>query len=164
MGIIFDAFKEGEKIISLSEFSVLEFYLSADTDISLAPRFNDLTRDIILTGKINPENIAEPPRMMVDESGEPVVDDDGNEIFELREIDSIRKLANWAIIPEYAECYYDVEVKLTNARGDIVKVDEYENLFVVDYNEKFCDDSGHGKFIVQLREQEIKPLEEPDTD
>jgi len=152
MGIIFNAYKDGEKVISLTEYSIEQYSLIADTDINLAPRFNDLTRDIVLIGIINPDTIEEMPKQSVDENG--------GETTELREIDSVRLLANWAIIPEYCGCYYDADVKLTNARGDLVKEESYKNLFVCYYSESFSYDAGKGSFKVQLREREIKPVDD----
>ncbi len=133
MGIIFEVIKDGEKIISLSKHSIKNIKFLADTDVTLDPKFNDITRDIILRGDIN-----------ADKTGE--------------EIDSVRLLANWAIVPEYCECYCDATVKITNARGDLVKEEKFKDMFVVNYIEKFDDDSGHGDFYIHIREREIKPI------
>lgn len=160
MGMLFEVFKDGEKYISLTEHSVKNVKYTADTEVDLQPKINDITRDVVLTGLINIDKISEKPQVMVDDFGIPIKDDDGNDKFELREIDSVRKLANWAIIPEYCECYCDATFKLTNARGDLIKEESYEDLFVVDYRENFDDDSGVGSFNICLREREVKFMEQ----
>jgi len=154
MGILFDVYKDDEKIISLTEYSIQKYNLAADFDTNLAPRYKDLTRDIFLIGIINPDTIEERPVQRIDIDGDPIPEE-----YELREIDSVRLLANWAIIPEYDKPYCDAYVKLTNSKGDIVKEEGYKDLFVVYYFESFNYDSGKGSFTVQLREREPIQIE-----
>jgi len=149
MGVIFKAKKDGETIIKLTKYSLENIRFLADICIHLPPKFNDLTRDIILTGEINPFGDDPPPAD---------ADGDAEEADGPSDFDSVRKLANWAIIPEYEECCLDAEVTLTNAMGDVVKEDSYENLYTVAYKESFDDEMGHGRFMLHLREREIKPV------
>ena len=163
MGIQFEVIRDGEKYISLTEFSIKNINYLTDTDIALEPKLNNLTRDIVITGIINTESIDEEPVVMADDFGYPILDDNGETQFEPREIDSVRKLANWAIIPEYSDCYCDMKFTLANSRGDLVKEMEFENVFIFDYKESFDDDRGHGQFFAHMREREIRLDEEGGT-
>ena len=130
MAILFEVFRDGEKYISLTEHSIKNIRFESDKAIDLNPKINDITRSIIITGIINNDRINEPERPLLDEDGEQIMDENNVPQYELREIDSVRKLANLSIIPEYCDCYCDLEVRLTNTRGDLVREGAYENLFV----------------------------------
>jgi len=156
MAILFEVFRDGEKYISLTEHSIKNIRFESDKAIDLNPKINDITRSIIITGIINNDRINEPERPLLDEDGEQIMDENNVPQYELREIDSVRKLANLSIIPEYCDCYCDLEVRLTNTRGDLVREGAYENLFVKLYEEEFDDETGHGTFFVYIREREVR--------
>lgn len=160
MGIIFKALKDNEVVIDLTEFSIKNIDFIADTDLDFDQlQYNDITRDIKLEGVINAESVTDKKILKKDEFGEPILDEYGEEQYELREIDSVRKLANWALIPEYEDNYLDVEIEITNSKGDLVKKENYTNIFVCYYLENFGDEKGKGDFTVLLRERELR-LEE----
>lgn len=154
MGIAFSVFENGEPVISLSEYSIKKFNFLSDTDVSLNPKQNDITREVAINGDINPEKISRAPRLVksyTDIDGK-VVECDKPQ-YELREIDSVRKLANWAIIPEYEDCCRDANVTIKDAAGRTVKTEKYIDLFVVDYAENFDDSKGRGTFRILMRER-----------
>ena len=153
MGILLEIMKNGEVEMQLTEYSVKGIDFASDTDIAADPRHNDITREIIVTGVINPETITERAKLKTDDFGYPI--GDGNE-YELREIDSVRMLANWAVMPEYSDCYRDGFISLTNAMGTLVKTESFHNLYVADYHESFNDNKGHGDFSLRLREREVR--------
>ena len=157
MGIKFNVTKEGENYINLTEYSIKKVIFNSDKDITLYPKINDITNGIVLEGIINFESVLEPLVPMLDDYGDQIMDENDEPMFHEREIDYVRKLANWAIIPEYLNCYGDLEYTITDSAGRLVKESSYENLFIVDYWEKYDDEQGHGKFCVLLRERENGP-------
>jgi len=154
MGIRFNATKEGKSYINLTEYSIKNIIFNSDKSIKLDPRINDVTNSIILEGIINFESIHEPRPPRLDEFGDQVVNSNNEPQFEDIEIDYVRKLANWAIIPEYLNCYCDLEYDITDSTGSLVKTSTYENLFIIDYWEMYDDELGHGKFYALIRERE----------
>ena len=154
MGIRFNLKKEGETKNSLTEHSIKAIKFGSTTATDLSPKINDITNSVSIEGVINFDKINEKPRPMLDDYGYPVLDENGVERTELREIDSVRQLANWSIIPEYLDCYLDLKVDTTNSRGRLVKETSFDNLFVISYEESYSDARGHGKFVVQALEKE----------
>jgi len=157
MGIRFNTTKQGSDYISLTEYSIKNVMFNSDKNTALNPKINDITNSIIIEGLINFEGLDLPPVPKRDEFGRHMVDEAGEPQFEEKEIDSVRKLANWAIIPEYLDCYRDLELDITNSAGSLVKKTSYENLFIVEYVEIFDDAQGHGKFYALIRERENGP-------
>ena len=157
MGIRFNTTKEGESHISLTEYSIRNIIFNSDKNIKLFPKINDVTNSIIIEGIINFESVHQPFTPKLDEYGEQLMDENDEPQYEDREIDSVRKLANWAIIPEYLNCYRDLEYIVTDSTGSLVKESSYENLFIMDYWERYDDELGHGKFYALLREREDGP-------
>ena len=131
MGVLFEVIKDGEKIISLTNHSVKNVKFDSDTDITLIPKLHGVVRNLIVTGLINSDLVGNP------------------------EINSVRQLANWAIIPEYCDCYCDVTIELSDAKGDLVKSEEFKDMFVVEYKETFDIEHGNGLFDIHMREREI---------
>jgi len=93
-----------------------------------------IIRGVTISGIINPEII-------------------GDNTDRSREVDSSRKLANWAVIPEFLDCYKDISYRITDAQGIVVKEDELTNCYVVEYIENFANENGTGKFKVVIRER-----------
>ena len=154
MAAFMDILKNGEKEIGLTEHSIKNVKFDSDIDINLSPKLHSVFRNLIVEGLINTDKINEPPSPKLDEYGDQVIDEDGEPEFELREIDSVRKLANWSIVPEYDECYCDVTISLTDARGEVVKTEEFVDMFVIDYKESFDNSHGNGSFFIHMRERE----------
>ena len=143
--------------LSLTEYSIKNIIFNSDKNIKLNPKINDITNSIIIEGIINFESVHLPPIPKQDSFGRHILDEYDEPMYEEREIDSVRQLANWAIIPEYLNCYCDVETDITDATGSLVKKLSYKNMFAVDYKEIFDDEYGHGKFFITLIEREYKP-------
>jgi len=155
MGVTFEVCKDGEKYISLTEHSIKNVLFDSDKETELSPRLHTITRDLVIEGLINTDLMNEAPKQLLDDHGDPLVDEDGEPQYALREIDSVRQLANWAIIPEYCKCYCDVCIQLRDARGEFVNEDEFECMFVEYYKESFDIDHGNGYFTIHMREREI---------
>ena len=134
MGILFEVKKDGITGISLTEYSIDNFDFTAESNDSLNLRHNDIIRGVTISGIINPEII-------------------GDNTDRSREVDSARKLANWAVIPEFLDCYKDISYRITDAQGIVVKEDELTNCYVVEYIEHFANENGTGKFKVVIREK-----------
>ena len=154
MGVLYEVYKEGEKIISLTDHCIENETFDSDTDIEIKPKLHGVVRNLEINGIINTSNLSDPPKKMMDDFGDPVLDEAGEEKMDLREIDSVRKLANWAIVPEYDKCYCDVVIKQSNAKGELVRERNYTEMFVTDYMERFDIDHGDGKFRIRMRERE----------
>jgi hypothetical protein len=149
MGIELNILKDGEIVMSLTEHSIINIEFDSNTDLTVGAKLDDITREIRLLGKINVASINESPvKVLSDE------EDEEEEV--IREIDSVRYLINWAIIPEFEDCYMDATVKINNAKGQLVKTEEFKNLFVVMYKEIFNDEKGYGELHMQLREKQVK--------
>lgn len=155
MGIAFKVYKDGEEYISLTEHSIKNVIFDAEKETDLKPRLHTITKSLALEGFLNTDLVDEAPRPILDEYGEQVVDENEEPQFHLREIDSVRQLANWSIIPEYCDCYCDVTVAINDASGELVKEESFECMFVVDYKETFDIDHGNGLFNILIREREI---------
>lgn len=149
MGIEIDILKDGEIVMNLTEHSIKEVNFECNTDLTIGAKLDDITRDITLIGKINSASINESPIKILS-------DEDDDEEIVLKEMDSVRYLSNWAIIPEFENCYMDMSVKIKNARGQVVKTETFTNLFIVKYEEIFNDKTGDGELYVLLREKQIK--------
>jgi len=134
MGILFEVKKDGITGISLTEYSIDNFDFTAESSDAVNLRHNDIIRGVTISGIINPEII-------------------GDNSDRHREVDSARKLANWAIIPEFLDCYKDISYRITDARGIVVKEGEITDCYVVEYIENFANENGTGKFKVVLREK-----------
>jgi len=154
MVTLLEVFNDGDKYISLSNHSIKDVHFNISKQTDLQPRLNTLTKNLVIEGFINTDLANQDPTPTLDEYGDPVFDELGNPQFDLSEFDSVRKLVKWAIIPEYCECYRDVTIKLKDASGKMIKTKEYENMFVVAYNERFDDKHGNGIFTIHLRERE----------
>lgn len=154
MVALLEIFNDGEKYIRLSNHSIKDTKFNITKDTSLKPRLNTSAKNLIIEGLINTDLSTQPPIPIVDEYGDQIYDEDGNPKYDLLEFDSVRKLVRWAVIPEYLECYRDVTITLTDSSGDLTKEKEYENMFVVSYNEKFDNSHGNGVFRLHLRERE----------
>lgn len=120
MGILFSVEKGGATEISLTEYSIKAFDLLAKSRSNLDLRHNHVTKDIVLTGTINPETLHDRES-------------------EITEISSVKKLADWAILPEYCDCYKDIRVKIALASGVIVKESVFKDFYVVEYEERLHD-------------------------
>jgi len=160
MGIVFNTTKEGENYIDLTEYSIKKIIFNSDKNTELAPKINDVTNSIIIEGIINFESVHEPLVPKLDDYGDQLLDENDEPVYEEREIDHVRKLANWAIIPEYLNSYRDLELGVTDSTGSLVKEISYENLFIVDYWERYDDELGHGKFYAIIRERENGPTQD----
>ncbi|MCL2611389.1 MAG: hypothetical protein FWE02_06905 [Defluviitaleaceae bacterium] len=135
MNCIFEVSKNGNVEISLTEHSIKDFNISSDFEQSFNLRHNNLISEICIKGLINAESL------LVDEEG----------VLIDREVDSTRKLANWALIPEFEDCYKDVSFKLINNEGKVVQEESIKDMYVVDYKEKFGNGIGVGNFTLLLR-------------
>jgi hypothetical protein len=144
MSIKFDLIKEGEIVISLTEHSIKEIKFFDEKDM-MKHRLKDIVRDITLIGKINIATINESPIEIGSE-------DENDEII-LREIDCVRKLSNYSILPEYEECYMDANISIKDALGTIVKEESCTDLFVFYYKETFDYKKGEGEFKIVMRER-----------
>jgi GMP synthase PP-ATPase subunit len=150
MGIELNVLKDGEIVMSLTEHSIIKINFDSNTDFTVGAKLDDITREISFVGKINAASINESPvKVLSDEDAE-------EEEEVIREIDSVRYLVSWAIIPEFEECYMDATVKINNAKGELVKTEEFKNLFVVSYKEIFNDETGYGELHMLLREKQVK--------
>ncbi len=145
--------KDGTEEMSLTEFSVKSYNKNTfpleDDDV----KKNNLVNELILVGIINQEIISKAPAIQTDEYGEPVLDESGQPKEELSEIDSIRKLANYAVIPEYVDCYKDIDIEITNSMGIVVKTESFKNMYVYEFQEKSDNEMGAGRYLVKFREQ-----------
>ena len=139
MGIRFKATKEEATEIFLTEHSIKDIDLINEASTSIDFRHNNITRDIIISGVIDPGIMS-----AVQADGEP------------DEFDSVRALANWASIPAYQDCYKDVTISITNAQGTMVKQDDFKNVYIADYEENFDNEHGVGSFKALLREKDIQ--------
>ena len=137
MGIVFEVKKGGATVISLTEYSIKDFEFTSESSEDLDLQHNKIIKGITISGIINPDSISD--------------NGDGTNIG--REVDSVRKLANWAVIPEYLDCYKDINYMITDARGVVVKEDSFVDCYVVEYEESFSDENGTGKFKTVLREK-----------
>ena len=155
MAVFMDVYNDGEREISLTEHSIHDVKFDSDLDIKLTPKLHGIVRNLIVTGFIKTDRASEPPRPLLDDYGDQAVDENGDPQFDLREIDSVRQLANWAIIPEYYECYRDVTIRLTDSTGEEVKSESFEDMLVMDYKEWFDNDHGNGSFYIHMREREL---------
>lgn len=137
MGIKFEVSKKGNTEISLTEYSIKEFEMVTEANDNMDLRHNNLTRDIVIAGVINPE---------IAEGGE-------------REVSSVLKLAHWAAIPDYEDCYKDISYTITDAKGEVIKeetTDHLKDFYVVEYKEHFSNKEGAGHYRAVLREREVK--------
>lgn len=67
--------------------------------------------------------------------------------------DETMKLAKWALVPaESANCYGNVTVEVLNGEKIIRKI-TFNTAYVVDYHEKFDENTGVGTFILLLRQK-----------
>lgn len=145
MGIDMNVYKDGKVVMNLSEYSITNITFLYDMNEAVNSGLHDITRDVLLEGVVNADSIDIPPTVRKDKNGE--------KKEELREIDSVRKLVNWAMLPENSECYRDVEIKMSNAMGILVKEEQFTDLYVIEYRERFDDEMGCGKFNIHLREK-----------
>jgi len=158
MGIQLEIIKDGVTHIKLTNHSIDTILFDSikptddDDDDKFRPRLHGITKELIIKGRINTDLQDQKPVPLLDDYEEPILDEYGDLQYELLEFDAVRQLANWAIIPEYLDPYSDLSVKIIDARGDIVKTTEYEDMFVFDYQEGFNDVHGNGWFIVHMRE------------
>ena len=153
MGVLLEVFKDGEKFIRLTNHSIKDVFFNSEKATDISPKLHTITKNLVIEGLINTDLVDEEPKPLTDDYGAPVLDEDGEQQYELLEIDSVRQLTNWAIVPEYCEPYCDVSVTLTDAGGDLIKTEEFENMFVVGFEEEFDDRHGNGIFTVYLRER-----------
>jgi hypothetical protein len=137
MAITFEVKKNGETEISLTEYSIKAFDFTAEASEAPDLRHNDIINGVIITGLIDPE----------------IIPNDANSADRAREVDSARKLANWAVVPEFLDCYKDISYKITDSRGIVVKEDGLEDCYVVDYEEFYSNDTGTGRFKTVIRER-----------
>ena len=135
MGILFEVKKNSATEIRLTEYSIKDFSFTADASESPNLRHNDIINGVIISGLIDPE----------------IMSNDTNSTNRAREVDSARRLANWAIIPEFLDCYRDISYKISDARGVVVKEDGFDDCFVVDYEENYSNDTGTGSFRIVIR-------------
>lgn len=150
MGIELNILKDGEIKMSLTEHSIKKINFKGSKDLTIGAKLDDITRDIEIIGKINIATINECPVKIIE------TEDEDEEDIVIREIDSVRNLANFAFIPEYEDCYMNIELVIKNAMGQIVKTAEFKNIFVVEYKERFNYDEGDGELYLLLREKEAK--------
>ena len=153
MGIQLSVYQEGEKVIALTNHSINNYRLMLNNETNLAPRLHGINCDMVLEGFINVDLVDEAPRPLLDDDGDVMVDENGDEKHDLREIDSVREIAQWAIILEHEEPYCDVEITLVDARGAVVKEDAFKDMFVVGYEEHYSEKQGNGTFKIHMRER-----------
>jgi len=147
--------KDGEKYITLTNHSIRDVFFDSFKETDLSPQLHSIARNIVIDGLINTDLVDKEPVPLLDDYGEPMFDDDGNQQFDKPELDSVRELAIWALVPEYCEPYCDVSIALSDSSGELVKREEYEDMFVVEYEDTFDDEHGNGTFTLHLREREI---------
>lgn len=143
MGIILKVYKDGKEIINLSEHCIqnIKFYTISDKKGNF--HFPVILREINITGLIKGNSINE-PYTKINEFGE------SEEI--IREIDSVRKLINWAALPADIDYCMNIIVTISDSAGVTVKEDIFIDVFPYSYTEKFRDTMGAGEFCVVLRE------------
>ena len=127
---LLEIFDNGEKQMRPSNHSIKNVQFNVRKETDFRPRLHTITKNLALEGLINTDSIDEAPRPIVDEYGDQIVDENEEPLFHLREVDSVRKLANWAIIPEYCDCYCDVSVTMNDASGDLIKEESFKDMFV----------------------------------
>ena len=149
---LLEVFDNGDKQMSLSSHSIKNVQFSIRKQTDFRPRLNTVAKDLVIEGLINTDLVDQEPQPVLDEYGDAIFDEQGNQQFDLLEFDCVRDLVKWAIIPEYCECYRDVIIQLKDAGSDLIKTKEYKNMFVVAYNERFDDKHGNGIFSIHLRE------------
>ena len=162
MAIILELYKQGaisavdgeppEAEIRLTEHSIKKVSLRKDIlDLMDA---NDDVKAIELKGTLNTEKLKEKAKLKLDEFGQIEYDEDGKEKYELREVDSIRKLINWSNVnSESDKCYMDAYVRITDATGKTESEEFFYNLYSTYYSEEFTDKSGHGEFEIIMKEK-----------
>ncbi len=70
--------------------------------------------------------------------------------------DSTLKAAKWSLVPaESADAYQKVTVT-TIAAGQVVRQVTYPDAFIIDYGEKYDDETGVGRFTLTVRQKKDK--------
>ena len=155
MGALLKVFKKGKKIINLTNHSIKDVYFDFEKERDFTPRLNSITHDIIFEGLINTDLINEVPQPLLSDD-DPILNEEGEVQYELLEIDSVRELVQWAIIPEYGDPYCDVIITLLDSSGEIVQENEYKDMFVINYEESFDEKHGNGMFKMHIRERYVE--------
>lgn len=145
--------KDGELEMSLTEFSVKKYETYVDEIDDKNIKKNNLVKEVHLEGIINQEIMTMPKTVQVDMNGKVILDEEGNAKEEISEIDSIRKLATFAVIPEYVDCYKDLYVEIINTEGVVVKTESFENMYIYHFEERSDNDMGIGTYKVKFREK-----------
>lgn len=145
--------KDGELEISLTEFSIKKYETYIDEIDDKNIKKNNLIKEVHLDGIINQEIMTMPTTFQVDTAGKVVVDENGNAKEEISEIDSIRKLASFAVIPEYVDCYKDLSVEIINTEGVVVKKENFKNMYIYHFEERSDNEMGIGTYKVKFREK-----------
>jgi len=131
MNINFEISKGGTTEITLTEHSIKRFKPSSISETRPNLRNSKVTNDITISGVINAEILG----------------------AEMREVDDTRKIADFAVIPEFEDCYKDISYKFADTTGKIVAEENLDDTYVVEYEEMFCNYKGVGEFAATFREK-----------
>lgn len=143
MGIVLQVYKDGKEIIHLSDHSIQNIEFQTISDDMGEYHYPVILRGITIKGFIKGDSLEESY----------ITEDNVEQPKEIiREIDSVRKLINWATLPEDTEYSMNALVIISDASGKIVKKDVFMNIFPFHYTEIFRDDMGAGQFHICLKE------------
>ena len=120
--------------IHLTEHSIKKINLSLNIEKDSNLRDGRIVKDIKITGVINPEILESGPR----------------------EVDDAREIVNFALIPEYEDCYKDITYSLNNSAGKNLVSGDLKDSYVVSYEEEFSNDKGVGEFSAVFREMLVQ--------